>query len=105
MLPYDVILFDVGEVLLTNGWDHRERAAAVEAFQLDKEEFERRHAELDDPWERGKITMADYLSYTVFISRAAFRKEILRNSFSTSPTCCPAAPLPYCANWPRVVSI
>ena len=27
MFPFDVILFDVGGVLLTNGWDHRERAA------------------------------------------------------------------------------
>ena len=26
MFPFDVILFDVGGVLLTNGWDHRERA-------------------------------------------------------------------------------
>ena len=29
MLPFDVILFDVGGVLLTNGWDHDERAAAM----------------------------------------------------------------------------
>ncbi len=35
MFPFDVILFDVGGVLLTNGWDHRERAAAVKNFQLD----------------------------------------------------------------------
>ena len=26
MFPFDVILFDVGGVLLTNGWDHCERA-------------------------------------------------------------------------------
>ncbi len=26
MFPFDVILFDMGGVLLTNGWDHRERA-------------------------------------------------------------------------------
>ncbi len=32
MLPFDVILFDVGGVLLTNGWDHGERAAAVAKF-------------------------------------------------------------------------
>ena len=75
MLPYDVILFDVGGVLLTNGWDHRERAAAVDAFHLDKVDFERRHAELDDPWERGAITMADYLSYTVFHQPRSFSQE------------------------------
>jgi len=75
MLPYDAILFDVGGVLLTNGWDHLERTAAVEAFQLDKEEFERRHAERDAPWERGEITMADYLSYTVFHQPRSFSRE------------------------------
>ncbi len=29
MFPFDVILFDVGGVLLTNGWDHCERAAVL----------------------------------------------------------------------------
>ena len=29
MFPFDVILFDVGGVLLTNGWDKGERAAAA----------------------------------------------------------------------------
>ncbi len=36
MFPFDVILFDVGGVLLTNGWDHRERAAVLEQFHLDR---------------------------------------------------------------------
>ncbi len=37
MFPFDVILFDVGGVLLTNGWDRGERAAAVAHFGLDAE--------------------------------------------------------------------
>ena len=44
MFPFDVILFDVGGVLLTNGWDHRERAAVVEQFHLDRAALEARHA-------------------------------------------------------------
>ena len=36
MFPFDVILFDVGGVLLTNGWDHNERAAAMQRFGLDR---------------------------------------------------------------------
>jgi putative hydrolase of the HAD superfamily len=43
MFPFDVILFDVGGVLLTNGWDHRERAATMERFHLDPEAFEVRN--------------------------------------------------------------
>jgi len=41
-VPFDVILFDVGGVLLTNGWDKNERALALEHFGLDVEEFEER---------------------------------------------------------------
>ena len=43
MFPFDVILFDVGGVLLTNGWDTNERALAVEHFHLDAAAFEARH--------------------------------------------------------------
>ena len=44
MFPFDVILFDIGGVLLTNGWDHRERAAVVEQFHLEAAALEARHA-------------------------------------------------------------
>ena len=43
MLPFDVILFDVGGVLLTNGWDHGERARVIAQFDLDLAAFEARH--------------------------------------------------------------
>ena len=55
MFPFDAILFDVGGVLLTNGWDQRERAAAVKNFQLDAAAFEARHADYFDAWERDRI--------------------------------------------------
>ncbi|MEI9969123.1 MAG: hypothetical protein WDM87_11020 [Terracidiphilus sp.] len=50
MFPFDVILFDVGGVLLTNGWDHGERAAAVERFGLDAADFEARHEAVYPAW-------------------------------------------------------
>ena len=31
MFPFDVILFDVGGVLLTDGWDHCERGTVLRA--------------------------------------------------------------------------
>lgn len=66
MLPFDVILFDVGGVLLTNGWDHAERAAAVAHFHLDRAAFEARHAASNDAWERDTISLQQYLDATVF---------------------------------------
>ncbi|MGD1105783.1 MAG: HAD-IA family hydrolase [Terracidiphilus sp.] len=85
MLPFDVILFDVGGVLLTNGWDHRERAAAVDCFGLDAAAFEARHLAAYDAWERSAITGKAYLNETVFyepreFSRGDFFSFILAQS-------------------------
>ncbi len=66
MFPFDAILFDVGGVLLTNGWDHRERAAVLDQFHLDRAEFEARHTEPNDAWERDAISVNEYLDATVF---------------------------------------
>lgn len=75
MLPFDVILFDVGGVLLTNGWDHRERAAAVARFNLDAQELEARHATVDAAWECGEIDRNQYLDEAVFFKPRNFSRD------------------------------
>jgi putative hydrolase of the HAD superfamily len=75
MFPFDVILFDVGGVLLTNGWDHRERAAAMEHFHLDLDAFEARHPAPYREWERGAIPVEAYLDATVFYEPRSFSHE------------------------------
>ncbi len=75
MFPFDVILFDVGGVLLTNGWDRRERALAVEQFALDAASFESRHLSVVDPWERGEITVDAYLDAAVFNEPRPFSRD------------------------------
>ena len=75
MFPFDVILFDVGGVLLTNGWDHRERAVVLEQFGLDKAEFEALHIEPNDAWERDAISVQEYLDATVFYKPRSFTHE------------------------------
>jgi putative hydrolase of the HAD superfamily len=75
MLPFDVILFDVGGVLLTNGWDHRERSAVLSQFHLDREAFEARHPEANDAWERDAITAQQYLAETVFYEPRDFTAD------------------------------
>ena len=75
MFPFDVILFDVGGVLLTNGWDHRERAAAIDYFHLDLAAFEVRHAATNDAWERGVIPVKAYLDSTVFYEPRGFSHD------------------------------
>ena len=75
MFPFDVILFDVGGVLLTNGWDHRERATLVEQFHLDRTALEARHAKAFEPWERGEISLDEYLDAAVFYEPRSFSHE------------------------------
>lgn len=73
MLP--VILFDVGGVLLTNGWDRGERIAAIAHFGLNDAEFERLHHPAYDAWERGTIDLSSYLDQTVFTEPRTFTQE------------------------------
>jgi len=75
MFPFDVILFDVGGVLLTNGWDHCERSVVLNQFHLDHGEFEARHARANDAWERDAITAKEYLDATVFYEPRDFTPD------------------------------
>jgi len=75
MFPFDVILFDVGGVLLTNGWDTRERTLVLDRFHLDRADFEARHLEPDHAWERGDIPLASYLDATVFYQPRPFTPD------------------------------
>src|SRR5579863_7771084 len=37
------VFWDIGGVVLTNGWDHNSRMEAAQTFQLDWEEYRERH--------------------------------------------------------------
>jgi len=69
-----VIFCDLGGVLLTNGWDHAERGVAVQHFKLDLVEFSKRHEMVFSGYEEGKMTMDDYLHFTVFHIPRPFSK-------------------------------
>ena len=75
MFPFDVILFDVGGVLLTNGWDHCERNLVLDEFGLDRAEFEARHPKANEAWERDLITAKEYLEATVFYEPRDFTAD------------------------------
>jgi putative hydrolase of the HAD superfamily len=74
MFPCDVILFDVGRVLLTNGWDTGERALAIEHFHLDAG-FEARHHAAYPAWERGEVPLKTYLDAVVFDQPRSFSQD------------------------------
>lgn len=79
MSAIGAIFWDVGGVLLTNAWDRTERAAALEHFQLDQQEFHARHEMVVSSFERGKITLDEYLDRTVFYCKRSFTREMFRD--------------------------
>jgi putative hydrolase of the HAD superfamily len=72
MAEISTLLWDVGGVLLTNGWDRTERAAVLEQFALDGAAFEQRHEIANDAWEKGLMTAEQYLLQTVFYEPRPF---------------------------------
>lgn len=70
-----VLLFDVGGVLLSNGWDRTMRRRGAERFGLDWEEFEDRHELVLDGFETGRLGLDDYLTRTVFYRDRSFTRD------------------------------
>lgn len=73
------LFWDVGGVLLTNAWDRTERTAALAHFGLDEAEFHDRHEMVVSSFERGKITLDEYLDRTVFYRARPFTREVFRD--------------------------
>lgn len=72
------LFWDIGGVLLTNAWDRTERAKAFKKFSLDPDEFHSRHEMVVSSFERGKITLDEYLDCTVFYVPRPFQREVFR---------------------------
>ena len=79
MPKISAIFWDIGGVLLTNAWDHKQRKQALQQFQLDETEFEDRHEMLVSSFERGKINLAEYLERTVFYRPRPFTENAFRD--------------------------
>ena len=65
MAEPEVVFFDIGGVLLTNGWDHVSRHLAAQTFGLD-EGFEERHGALAKDLDTARISLDAYLDRVVF---------------------------------------
>jgi putative hydrolase of the HAD superfamily len=73
--PINLVLFDIGGVLGSNGWDREQRMAAVERFGLDEEDFQYRHEETVGALEAGQISLDEYLDVAIFGDNRSFSRE------------------------------
>lgn len=69
------VFFDIGGVILTNGWDRHQRRATVEQFELDYDEFQDRHDFVAYDFETGRLDLVEYLTRTVFYRPRDFSRE------------------------------
>jgi putative hydrolase of the HAD superfamily len=75
MSDVTALFWDVGGVILSNGWDRAARAGAAKKFGLDWEEFQDRHELASPAFETGRITLDTYLQRTVFYRKRSFTRE------------------------------
>ena len=95
MSRFTTVLWDIGGVLLTNGWDHNERKAVLEALHIaDRDEFEERHPEPNDLWEKGTIDFDEYLRRTVFYREQPFTPDTLKAAIEAESVLLPDSAMP-----------
>jgi len=79
MAEITAIFWDVGGVMLTNGWDRHARQRAAEKFKLDWEDFEDRHELVASRFETGRMGLDGYLDRTVFYRPRDFNRDDFRD--------------------------
>ncbi len=84
------LFLDIGGVLLTDGWQRDSRKRAVKEFRLDPSEMEDRHHMAFDTYEEGKLTLKEYLDWTVFYKKRPFTRAQFRRFMFAQSTPYPA---------------
>lgn len=78
-MAISTIFFDIGGVLLTDGWGHVSRRAAADKFGLDWEEYSDRHEKVAHAIETSRLSLEEYLKRTIFYRPRAFSREEFRD--------------------------
>src|ERR1700748_3604745 len=70
-----ILFFDIGGILLSNGWGHESRHAAAKKFGVDYEEIKELHTFIFNVYEIGSITLDEYLDTVIFNHPRDFPRE------------------------------
>lgn len=72
------LFLDIGDVLLSDGWDHHARKRAAINFNLELAELNDRHHLVFETYEEGKVTLEEYLGLVVFHQKRSFTRDQFR---------------------------
>ena len=75
MAEITTLFWDIGGVILTNGWGRGSRREAANVFHFDYEEFQDRHDLSFPAFDSGHITLNEYLDRTLFYRTRSFSRE------------------------------
>jgi putative hydrolase of the HAD superfamily len=75
MAEIRAVFWDIGGVLASNGWDREQRRVVLQQFGIPVDEFEERHELVFGAFERGQMTIDEYLDRTVFSQSQNFTHE------------------------------
>jgi putative hydrolase of the HAD superfamily len=79
MSKVTALFWDIGGVILTNGWDRAGRREAAAKFSLDADDFEERHDLANPSFETGQATLDQYLERTIFYCKRSFSPLEFKN--------------------------
>jgi putative hydrolase of the HAD superfamily len=71
----NILFFDIGGILLTNGWGHESREEAAKIFGLDYEEVDDLHTFIFNVYEAGSVDLDEYLDTVIFNHPREFTRE------------------------------
>ncbi len=71
----NILFFDVGGILLTNGWGHESREEASRRFGLDYDEVDDLHSFIFNVYEAGSVDLDEYLDTVIFNHPRDFARE------------------------------
>lgn len=78
-LAVKFLFFDIGGILLTNGWGHESRQEAARLFNLDYKELSDLHTFIFNVYEAGSVDLDEYLDTVIFNHPRDFTREDFKN--------------------------
>ena len=73
------LFLDIGNVILTNGWDRKLRRSTADLFHVDYTALDERHHLTYDTYESGKLSLDDYLDRVIFFKPRDFSKQDIKD--------------------------
>ncbi len=88
-IPITTLFLDIGDVLLTDGWDRHARKRAAATFTLNLAEINERHHMTFETFEDGNLTLDEYLDLVIFYEKRPFSRTKFRSFMFAQSKPCP----------------